>query len=178
MKTDNNINPKFQLVYTDKFKNKWYGYVDPLEIDAVRGIAAHEADRYVAMMISRDELALAFDAQVKAVKDGDWLKVGSICYDLQFRNKMLCEANSLLDLAGVYYVLQDEDSEMYLEAFKKKKQQIWQDDPACRSFFLRMGVSLTKKLENISPKDLLTSLEKTQEVADRIYRHIQKPSDR
>lgn len=177
-KINNSENPKLQLVYHDDLGNNWYEYVDVKDIDAIRGIAAQTADRYVSMMISKDELELAMEACTNAAKESDFIKAFSIIYDIKIRSKMICEANSLLDLAGVYYILEDEDPKMFLESVKQKKQKIWQEDLKCRDFFLRTSLVLTQNLKDIPIKDLFTSLVKTKEVADRIYRHIKSPINR
>lgn len=176
--TDNSKNPKLQLIYTDSFKNNWYSYVNPFDIDAIRGIAAERAERYRTLMISEDEMKLCLDAAVEAAKENDPMKVYSIIYDLRHRTQFISEENSLLDLAGIYSFLEDEDPTEIMDSYRLKKQKIWQDDVMCRGFFLRMAIRLTEQLQNTPEVDLLDFMEKTRMVADRIYRHIPKPSER
>lgn len=178
MAVNNSVNPRLKFIYQDSFKNKWYGYVNPLDVDAVRGIAAQRAERHISLMISEDELKLALDAQIQAAKDGDWLKVGAITYDLKHRTQFISEEQSILDLASIYFFLEDENPSELMDSYRLRKQKIWQDDLNCRGFFLRMGISLSEKLRNIPEADLLNFMEKTRETAERIYRHIKTPSER
>jgi hypothetical protein len=174
-KVNNATDPRMQLAFSDSCGNKWFTYVNPLEVDAVRGIAAETADRYVEMKICRADLKNAIDAIKKKAKEMEIVDAFAIVHDIGFRNEMLCEANSLLDLAGIYFLLQDEPPHLYLDAFTKKKHEIWAKDPVCRAFFLRMGLGLTKRLSNMSEDDSLIYMEKTKTVSERLYRHIPSP---
>jgi len=169
---DNSKNKKLKFVYEDKNKNKWYTFKNPMDIGAIRGIAAQKAERYVAMMVTKDELKLALDAHREAAKKGDIEKCFAIIYDLRYRTEMLCEENSVLDLAHIYYFLKDEDPEDESDYYRQQKQEIWAKDTACRSFFLRLGLALTKTFSPTSEKDLLKYLSQTKEVAQRLSRHI------
>jgi hypothetical protein len=171
-------NPKFKFIYEDKFKNKWYTYVNPADIDAVRGIRAIRAERYISMKVSEKELELALEAQRKAAKDGDWLQVGAITFDLLTRIKMITEENSLLDLASIYCLLEDENPSMCMDSVFEKKQKIYHEDLETRSFFLRIAISLSKSLENMPESDILTFLEQTRPIAERLNRHIENPNER
>lgn len=179
MKINNSKNPKLKYVYTDKTGNKWYGYNNPLtDLSPARGIAGSRAERYIGLMISEKELELAIDAQIQAFKDLDVAKAAAITYDLQYRRKFLTEEKSTLDLAGVYFLLEDEDPKEYSETFAERKRVIWQEDEACRGFFLRMGFAITKKFPNMSENDLLKFMEETKVISDRLYRHIKTPIQR
>lgn len=177
-KIDNSKNNNLKEVYTDHKGNKWYGYINPLEISAIRGIAAQRADRYVALMISEKELTLLIEEQEKAAKAMDVVRVYAIIYEIKTRLKMLCEENSLLDLAGIYYFLKDEDPDMPSPSHDEKKRLIWEADPACRAFFLLKGIEHTEKLKNIPPADSLKFLEKAKGIAEKIYTFIPRPSQR
>jgi hypothetical protein len=178
MKTNLSKHPEFKLVYEDSLKNKWYTYVNPLDIDAVRGIRAERAERFSKMMVTEQELKLAFAECRTAAKENDAMKVYSIIMELEHRLKFICEENSVLDMAGIFFLLEDEDPKQVLDSVLDKKQKIWQEDRECRGFFLRSGLSLIKHLENIPMQDLTTFMEKTVEQAERLYMHIPKPIDR
>jgi hypothetical protein len=175
----NSKNPKLELVYTDSKKRKWYGLKNPIgDLSAVRGIAGGRAERYVGLMISESELELALDEQIKAFNSGDMAKAAAIAYDLKYRRKFLVEEKSVLDLAGIYFFLEDEDINDWSDHQTLKKQAIWQEDEKCRGFFLRMGFGLTKKFQNMSEGDLLKFMGEMTVVAERIYRHIPTPIQR
>lgn len=172
-KLSNENNPKLKLFYTDKKGNKWFGLVNPLnDLVPARGIAGSRAERYVGLMISEKELELALDEQIKAFNAMDIVKAASIAQDLKHRRKFLVEEKSTLDLAGIYFFLNDEDITTYSEIEAEKKRVIWEDDAECRGFFLHMGFNLTKKFRDMSEKDLLEFMEQARPIADRLLQHI------
>lgn len=177
-KIDNSKNQELIEVYEDQKKNKWYGLRNPLEISAVRGIAAERAERFVGLMISEKELKLALEAHSEAAKKFDVVTCFAIIADLKHRLEFICEENSVLDLAGIYYYMQDENPAIPSEAIDEKKRKIWQEDSQCRAFFLHMGLALTKKFKDTPEEDLLKFMNQTREIAERIYRYIPRPTQR
>jgi len=172
-------NDKLQLVYTDSKNRKWYGLKNPIgDLSASRGIAGSRAERYLGLMISEVELKLALDAHRIAAKEGDLVKCFAIIDDISYRAKFLTEENSVLDLANIYFFLEDENPDELSDAISEKKRAIWQEDKKCRDFFLRMGFALTKKFQPMSDEDLLKYMEETRIVAEKIYRHIPTPIQR
>lgn len=179
MSTINNLeNEKLEQVYKDKKGNLFFAHKNPLEISAMRGIQGATAERYVSLMISKKEFDLAMEAFDAAQKEMDLTTCFAIVHDLKHRSKFICEANSVLDLANVYYMLQDEDPEDYSEVHADRKRKIWAEDEACRTFFLRMGMALTKQFQSTPPEDLINFMEETKVIAERIYRFISKPAMR
>ena len=172
---DNSQNIKLKEVYCDALGNKWYCLTNILEISPARGLSAARADRYVGMKISEHNLSQLLNVAIDGLnKDQDIVQAISILHELKYRQEFLCEENSILDLAGIYYFLQDENPDFPSEAHNHKKREIWSKDEICRGFFLSMGLALTKRFSNTPEEDLLTFLKSqmTQEVAERIYRFI------
>lgn len=178
MKIDNSQNHTLKEIFKDSKGNLWYTLKNPLEISAPRGMEALTADRHIGLMISKKEFNLAIEALDKAAKELDLTTCFSIWGDLKYRSKMICEANSVLDLANVYYLLSDEDPNEYSEAHADLKRKIWAEDSECRAFFLRMGLNLTKQLASTSEEDLLKFMEETKKITERIYRFIPSPTRR
>lgn len=177
-KIDNSENPNLQEVYKDKKGNRWYALKDIMTLSAQRGIAAATAERYIGMMISKKEFDLAMEAHEKAAKELDITTCFAIVADLKHRSKFICEANSILDLANVYYMLEDEDPNDYDEIWADRKRAIWDSDMDCRAFFLNMGLQLTNSFSNTSVEDLIKFMEETKVIGDRIYRYIKRPAKR
>ena len=71
----------------------------------------------------------------------------------------LCEENTLLELANIYYFIDGEDPKTVSEAFRKKKFEIWDNDIECKSFFLLLSLELTGTLKNTPKEDLLKFME-------------------
>lgn len=175
----NSKNPKLDLVYTDSKDRKWYGLKNPLaDLSPARGIAGSRAERYLGLMINETEFGLALDAHRQAAKDGDLVKCFGIINDLDHRRKFITEETSVLDLACIYFFLEDEPTEDYSELHAEKKRAIWQEDKKCKDFFLRMGFALTKKFQPTTDEDLLKFMDQTRTVAEKIYQHIKTPIQR
>jgi hypothetical protein len=174
-KIDNSQNISLKEVYTDALGNKWYCHNNILEISPARGLSAARADRYVGLKISENNLKDLLNVAIDGLnKDQDIVQAISILHELKHRQEFLCEENSILDLAGIYYFLQDENPDFPSEVHNQKKREIWSKDEICRGFFLQMGLALTTKFSNTPEEDLISFLKNltTQEVADRIYKFI------
>jgi len=172
---DNSQNIKLKEVYTDALGNIWYCHSNILEISPARGLSAARADRYVGLKISENNLKDLLNVAIDGLnKDQNIVQAISILHELKHRQEFLCEENSILDLAGIYYFLKDEDPDFPSEAHNQKKREIWSKDEICRGFFLHMGLALTTKFSNTPEEDLISFLKSTmtQEVSERIYKFI------
>lgn len=170
---DNSKNELLELAYTDKLGNKWYNHSNVLGISPARGIAAARADRYVGLKISENNFKDLINAAIDGVNTNqDFVGAFAILNELKYRSEFLCEENSILDLASIYYFLEDENPEFPSEYHNKKKLDIWQKDELCRGFFLHMGLALTKRFSTTAEDDLLKFLQESLPIAERIYRFI------
>lgn len=175
---DNSTNPALEHVYTDITGNKWYALKNIMDISASRGVTAARADRYVGMRLSQDNLKALLKKALDGVNSNtpDIAGAIAILHEINFRQQFLCEENSLLDLAAVYYFLKDEDPELPSEYHNQKKVAIWDKDARCRGFFLHMGIALTKHFSDTSEKDLILFMEQAKETAQRIFQFIPRPT--
>lgn len=174
-KIDNSQNISLNEVYADALGNKWYCHNNVLEISPARGLSAARADRYVGLKISEHNFSQLLNVAIEGLnKEQNISQMIAIVHELKWRQEMLCEENSILDLAGIYYFLQDENPDFPSEAHNQKKREIWAQDEICRGFFLTLGLSLTTKFSNTPEEDLLSFLKNqmTQEVSERIFKFI------
>lgn len=175
-KIDNSKNQALELVFADKLGNKWYAHKNILEISPSRGVSAARADRFVGLRISEGNFKQLLDAAIDGInKEMNFVQATAILHELKHRAEFLCEENSLLDLAALYYFLQDEDPEFPSEHHNQKKIEIWAKDESCRGFFLHMGLALTKHFSDTVEEDLLKFMEEAKVIAERIYRFIPRP---
>jgi len=167
-------NPNVQLVFTSAKGTKIYALVDVMTISAFRGLAAEKARRFAQMNVSETELKELIGAYKKAVSaEQDFVKANSIIQEIEYRLDFICEENSLLDLAYIYFFLEGEDVEIPSNAFNQKKAEHAKLEFDLRSFFLRSALALTNKFSNSPEKDLLNYLEEIKTISERIYRYIQ-----
>lgn len=175
-KVNNEFNDKLTEVYKSKNGTKFYGFVDPLGIPAVRGIAAEKAQRFLELNITERSLKeLIRQCKVEA-GSGDIVRAFSIIQEIEYRVNFICEETSILDLVCIYFMLQDEDPDFPSEAKNREKHKIFEEDPDARSFFLRIGIVLARKLSGKREEDLLGYLEDNQKMSDRIRRYILEES--
>lgn len=172
---DNSQNIKLKEVYTDALGNKWFAQTNILEISPARGLSAARADRYVGLKISEHNFSQLLNVAIDGLnKEQNISQMIAIMHELKWRQEMLCEESSILDLAGIYYFLQDENPDFPSEVHNQKKREIWAQDEICRGFFLTLGLSLTTKFSNTPEEDLLKFLnqEMTKELGEKIYKFI------
>lgn len=169
---DNSKNQSLTLAYTSANGTEFYALVNVLEISALRGLSAEKAKRFMELNITERSLKALIEEYKIAAKENDVNKFHSIIYEIGYRLEFLCEENSILDLACIYFFLKDEDPEIPSEAFNKRKQNIFKDDLICRGFFLQIGLSLCKKFSEKQEKDMVDYLEDNKALSERIMRFI------
>lgn len=175
-KVNNEFNDKLTEVFKTKSGIKFFGFLDPLGIPAIRGVAAEKAKRFLDMNIterSMKDLIRVCKAEAGA---GDIVRAFSVIQEIEYRLNFICEESSILDLACIYFMLQDEDPEVPSEAKNREKHKIFEEDPQTRAFFLRIGIALVKKFSEKREEDLIGYLEENQKMSDRIRRYILEES--
>lgn len=177
-KIDNSKDKSLVEVYTDSKGNKWYQHENVLDLSPARGVSASKADRFVSLRITEANLLALLDKAIDGVNDSkpNFVQMAAIVHEIRRRMELMCEETSLLELASIYYFLQDEDPRFPSLHHNKAKHEIWKEDDMCQSFFLHMSLALTKQFSTISEEDLLKFLMNSQakEMAERIYQHISK----
>lgn len=171
-KIDNETNPMLQVIKISKDGTKFYGFIDPLTIPVLRGLAAEKAKRFVDMMITERSLRdLIRQCKVEA-GSGDVIKAFSIIQEIETRLDFISEENSLLDLSSVYFLLQDEDPSVPSNSMNQRKHAIFNSDPDVKGFFLRIALSIVKRFSEKPEEDILNYLEDTRTMSERIRRYI------
>lgn len=172
-KVDNSTNEDLVKVFTDSMGNEWYSYKNILDIMPARGLSAARAERFASLKISEGNFVDIIDVAIDGInKDQNITQAIAILHELKIRSKFMVEENSVLDLAAIYYFLQDENPLFPSESHNIKKRDIWAKDEICKGFFLHMGLGLTKNFSGMPEEDLLTFIRKTVDTAERIYQYI------
>lgn len=152
-----------QHVLTDSLGNEWWGFVNPLKMPPARAIAAELAAEWANLNMTKDD-ALAFIAKLK--EQGDAGRIVDMYTTLGLMEQRLqwaCEGRTMLELAKVYYLINDEPIGKTSEPHDKLKEAAFAADSDCRGFFLQMGFVLTKGFSEFSGTDIHAYL-KAQEV--------------
>jgi hypothetical protein len=158
----NEQNPATQLVFKSITGTKVFGFKDLTQISAFRGVAAEEAKRIASLCLTKQVLTELLEEQKQAFNKQDFAKAVAIGIELQFRNNMICEENSLLDLAYIYLMLEGEDLEKPSKEYNKKKAELIIEQSDLKGFFLREALQLAESFSQRQDADLLNYLEETK----------------
>lgn len=169
---ENSKDSRLQVIFTAEDKTVFYSFIDPLNIPPMRGLAAEKAKRFLDMNITERSLRdLIRQCKVEAGA-GDIVKAFSIIQDIEYRLNFIAEDSSLLDLACVYFMLENENPMQPEGFFNKKKHELFNKDMKCRDFFLRIALSIVKRFSEKPEDDILNYLEDNKAMSERIRRYI------
>lgn len=171
----NKNNPDIEIVYTSLKGINIYGFKDINEISPMRGVSALKAKRFASMNLTRDEIKRLIDKATVAInKKQDFVEATAILYEIGYRNRLICEENTLLDLANIYLMIEGEDHAKPTEEMSKKKKEICEEHFDIKCFFLQNALVLMNYFSQKQDESLLIYLEETKNLAERIYRFIPK----
>lgn len=170
---DNSRNPDLALVYTTSEGIEVYAHTNPVNISPLRGVAAETAKRFADMNLTKQTLRELLTAHRQAAMSNDISKCFAIVNEIEMRNELLGEETSLLDLGFLYCYLRDESPDRPNEYHTKLKREMCERDPDAKAFFLSMAWQLSQKLAKLQGHDLLSYLEQTREVIERVSHYSQ-----
>lgn len=169
-------------IYKDKAGNIYYQFRDHSRImpahrfrlaetaiiEADLGISAKEGSKLV------DECINKFEAWAKSPKSTGLSEALSILVELKRRFESLAEEETLLKLASVYFVMNDEDPYHYVSSQQQKKFDAWDIDIEAKDFFLCRAAEITGFYGNTSDKDILLYLKKNQPELTKVAHFLEK----
>lgn len=174
IKINNSKDPRMVLVHEQPGKGglRFYRFKNPEEFPALRGLAAERAKRFAAMNLTEKELrALVKECKMKAGQQ-DLVTAFAIIHEIEFRLDFISEENSMLDLACLYYVLEDESPDTPSAEANTRKLAYMKNNPDARAFFLLAALQIINRYGNKSPEELLAYIEETAHLAERIKRFL------
>ena len=169
---NNAADQKLHECFKTKHGIKFYCHINPLEVSALRGLAAEKAKRYMDLNITERSLkALLIDCKTKAGAN-DLVGAFAAIQEIEYRVNFLSEESSILDLSCIYFFLEDEDPDEPSEIHNRKKHEIFEQDREAKVFFLKIGLSIAKKYSPKQEADTLNYLEENQILSERLRRYI------
>ena len=173
---DNSKNPHCELIYTDKFDNKYYKINDIGQgLYADRYVHAETMGRFAQMNVDRETLGNLIDEMHKAAKKGgkdDIGKILAITFEIKNRFEMISEKKSLLELAATYFLIQDEDPMFLDKSVIDKKIHLWENDISALNFFLLSAAIIADKLGDMSHADFLDYLKKIEPHTQKVNNYF------
>jgi len=169
----NQTNNTVKLAYTSIAGTLVYELVDIGKISAMRGVAAEKAKRFASLNITHKELDSLLTVAIDGINQKqDIAQAISILHELKFRTSMICEENSLLDLAFIFLFLEGEDVDEPSEQMNAQKLKLVSEQADLRGFFLTEAFKLAALLSKKQGADLLDYLEETKHLITLYNRHI------
>jgi hypothetical protein len=169
---DNSKNKNLLFVYRDKAGVNYYTWSDPYKVPAIRAISGERASRYSDMYMNRKTLKLLIAEMKKAGNQNDWAKVFHIIIEMENRMEFLAEESTLLELASVYYIRQDEDPDKPSDSLLEEKIIAWKKDDGARSFFVLGALLSTGRYTPQQGRNILAYLEEIKPFEKRLQSFI------
>lgn len=147
-------------VYTDKLGNRWFAFKDVTQTPAKRGVMAELMGDILDMNITRASLLGYIQRMKENANLGQITALFADLEKIEERLNMLAHEETLLAFAKIYFMLENEPIKESNLKYSKMKDKAFNEDPACRAFFLIAAFRLTKDYSDISDRDILAYLRK------------------
>jgi len=98
----------------------------------------------------------------------------SIMVELKRRFVSLAEEETLQKLASIYFVMNNEDPEHYIDSEQQAKRNAWDVDREAKDFFLCRAAEITEFFGTTSDKDILMYLRKNQPELKKAAQFLKK----
>jgi len=160
-------------IYTDKFGNDWFEYVNNLTIPARRTINAEVATRFAEMNLTKSELMILIEAMKKNANTGNIVELFSVLSEIEFRLNFIGEEKTLMELAVCYFIIDGEDETQFSDEWQTKKREILNADSDAKDFFLQKAYERTIQFGNTSETDIINFLRKAKTENERLNQYLQ-----
>jgi hypothetical protein len=160
-------------IYTDKFGNDWFEYVNNLTIPARRTINAEVATRFAEMNLTKSELMILIDAMKKNANTGNIVELFSVLSEIEFRLNFIGEEKTLMELAVCYFIIDGEDETQFSDEWQNKKREILNADSDAKDFFLQKAFERTIQFGNTSETDIINFLRKAKAENEKLNQYLQ-----
>jgi len=160
-------------IYTDKFGNDWFEYINNLTIPARRTINAEVATRFAEMNLTKSELMILIEAMKKNANTGNIVELFSVLSEIEFRLNFIGEEKTLMELAVCYFIIDGEDETQFSDEWQNKKRDILNADSDAKDFFLQKAFERTIQFGNTSDTDIINFLRKAKTENERLNQYLQ-----
>lgn len=140
-KTDKHLNNKLvqskELIYVDKFGNKWYTFKDIAMITMDRFLELQKAERYFKLKIDEHNAKRLIDVCLKYAKESEFQKVIAYLSEMRARLDFKAERKVYLDYCSIVYLINDEPLDHYEHDYFQTKTKLLEENSDIQNFFLR-----------------------------------------
>ena len=161
----NDKNPLLSLIKTDDNGNKWYCFRDLGDMPYLRSLVADMAKRFDRAKITKENLTELLQLQKKTK---DIAEKDKIADEIILRTNHLSEEGCLMELCCVYFILNDENPDVYNKVAAVEKQKLINADYKLKCFFLYWLQQTIPIFPDISIFDIVEYLELPKQLKDEI----------
>lgn len=151
--------------------HKWYAFDEPLKMVPYRALEAEFAAEWANLNFTPADLKAYIQRMRKEGNSGNIVTMFSVLDRMEERLDWACDRKSLLELAKVYFLIDDEPLEAPTKHHNALKEELWSKNADCAGFFLQQAFVLTKGFTAFSGTDIHTYL-----LAQEL-RHLRTPSE-
>ena len=150
----------------------FYSYKNNLELPAKRSIAAEVAVREACMNITAEKLDELLDECIKHANKGNIVDLFAIIKEIKNRLRYSGERETLMKLATVYYIMDNEDETDYIRSEQQAKMKFWEDYPEEGDFFLQKAHNIITSFSNTSQIDIVTYLMENEKEIKKLQSYL------
>ncbi len=160
-----------KLVYTDKAGNKYFTFKEPSNIPATRALTAWVFTKDAEFCLTSERWRTLLDKMTEALnqKQPNIKEIGTLISLAESADELYCERETLLKLASVYVIMNDEDPESYETHWQEAKRKAWGKDTDAESFFLQLSYQYTPQYSAQQSLNVHKYLEEVRPVVEEIY---------
>jgi hypothetical protein len=171
-KTRNDKDPRLERAYKGQDGVVFYTFKNISDIPATRAVNAQAAARYAEMLLTKDDLTAFLNTLAGHLEAKEYSKIAAQIENMKVRNELVCEKNTLLDIAALYFLYENETPETVLESVTQSKVERWKADQAEANFFLLRVIGYIESYSQYYERDLIGYLQRTNEAATKTLNNI------
>lgn len=151
--------------YKMKDGTVYYTFRDVTELPFIRYAAINNAIQFAQLGMDRDSMLQLINKQADLMNKGSLTEAFAITEELRQRLELQAEADSMMHVATVLYVLPDERLTDYKQSLTVQKIKHWESDPEAQDFFLQQALDYAVAYSQLSDSITLQHLKKAARTA-------------
>jgi len=129
--------PEVIHLYTDKHKNKWYGYEDLTEMGILRKLVVDEVQSYADINMTPDAMRIFVRSMRESLQVADYEHARKQLAAFELRMEFIASKAVYVNLCAAIYLMEKENMLEMDRKFLRKKQEILENDIELQDFLLR-----------------------------------------
>lgn len=153
-KTDKEV----EFIKHDCNGNAFYIYKNFMEIPLTRHIATEIATTYASFNLTKEQLKKALESIIESYNTQKHHEGIQIAYEILQRLDFAASEETLMQIACVFTLMNDENGDAFLGSEQQAKIEAWKKDEETKDFFLRTAFDLISPSESTFDQDIVDYL--------------------